>query len=91
MQSHILIFAWNCGVMPSDRTESDFFSLPRGERGSAPLQEVVSIGVEKELGDPLLSGDACWFLFLPHSLCQTNSSSSALASLRFAVSNPSVN
>ena len=53
--------------------------------------EVVSIGVEKEASNLLFSGDGCWFLFLPHSLCQANSSSSALASLRSVVSNPSVN
>ena len=57
------------------------------------MKEVVSIGVEKESGNSLFSGDSYWFLFLflPHVLCQANSSNSAFASCKSLVSNPSAN
>jgi hypothetical protein len=46
-----------------------------GNTGIFPFtsREIMSNGVEMESGNPLFSGDGCWFLFLPHSLFQVNS------------------
>jgi hypothetical protein len=69
------------------------FSRLKCVLGNTVFLEIMTNSVEMESGSNLFSGDGCWsfFLLLPHSPFQPNSSNSALASCKSLVSNPSVN